>query len=282
MKKTGEASADLLRARGIVEPIEVAVVLGTGLGSLVDAVEDPLAISYDELPDFPPVGVAGHAGRLVVGTQEGTRIAYLEGRTHFYENGDAAAMAVPLEALALLGVHTLILTCAAGSVRADLYPGHIAMITDHINLTGRNPLIGSATDGGFINLADAYDKKLVRRLKHASATAGITLQEGVYMWFSGPSFETPAEIKMARLLGADLVGMSIVPEAILARRLALRVGALAIISHFGAGFSGGNPSHAEIQQMTLSGSIGMKRLLRNFLRSKEEAWSLRAKPEDVR
>jgi purine-nucleoside phosphorylase len=271
MTDTTEAAVEVIQSRAGLEPIEYAVVLGTGLGGVCEGVENEVVIPYADLPGFPQTKISGHEGRLVIGMQEGVRTAYMLGRVHYYETGDPRGMTVPLEALALVGVHSLLLTASAGSVKADLYPGTIALVTDHINFSGLNPLIGQASDGGFVSLTETYDPRLIRRLKRATLRAGVTLHEGVYMWFSGPSFETPAEIKMARTLGADLVGMSIVPEAILARRLGLRVAALAVITNFGAGFSGGNPSHAETKNVALHGAIGLRRLLRIFLKTREEA-----------
>jgi purine-nucleoside phosphorylase len=265
MSREAEAAANILFHRCGPATFDVAVVTGTGLSALADAVEQPVVIPYADLPGFPTTLVSGHPGSLVVGYQEGVRVAYLQGRAHFYETGDPACMADALETMALMGTKTLLLTCAAGSVRADIYPGMATMVTDHINLNGFNPLIG-LNENVFINLNEAYDKRIQRRLKYAAQQAGVTLHEGVYMWFSGPSFETPAEIRMARLLGADLVGMSIVPEVILARRLALHVGALAVATNFGAGFSQGDPSHAETRKMATNGSVALKRIIRAFLR----------------
>jgi purine-nucleoside phosphorylase len=264
------AAAQLLRQRGVNEPVEMAVLLGTGLGSLAGALDEPVTVSYQDLPGFPATTVPGHAGQLAIGVQEGVRVAYLQGRAHFYEHGDAGVMASALETMALLGAWTVLLTSTAGSVRSGIYPGNIAMITDHINITGINPLVRAPVEARFVNLVDAYDARLRNRLKKASAGAGVSLQEAVYMWFPGPSFETPAEIKLARLVGADVVGMSIVPEVILARRLGLRVGALSIVTNFGAGFSGGNPSHEETERAALAGTISLKRLIRNLLKAKDE------------
>ena len=277
-----EQAADIIRARGVKEPIELGIVLGTGLGSVVESVENAVSIPFADLPGFPRGAISGHDGRLVIGTQEGIRVAYMQGRSHYYETGNPATMAVPLETLAFIGAHSLILTNSAGSVRGDLYPGMMAMVTDHINFSGTNPLLGMGDDGGFVSLTEAYDPRLQRRFKSAAASVGVALQEGVYMWFSGPSFETPAEIKMARLLGADMVGMSTVPEVIIARRIGLRVAALSMITNFGAGFASGNPSHAETKTMAGSGTIGFKRLMRAFLRTKEEAWGIKSRPDALR
>ena len=270
-----EASTEILRAHGVTEPVEVAFVLGTGLSSLAEAVENPIIVQFSDLPGFPQPTTSGHEGRMVIGMQEGTHVAYMQGRAHYYETGDPGTMAVPLETLAFIGVHTLVLTNSAGSCRADFYPGNFVLVNDHINFSGSNPLLGMGHDGGFVSLTEAYDPRLLKRFKRASISAGITLHEGVYMWFSGPSFETPAEIKMAKLLGADIVGMSTVPEVIIARRIGLRVAAVSMITNFGAGFASGNPSHTETKEMATAGSIGMRRLMRAFLKTKEEAWGIK-------
>lgn len=277
-----EAAADVLRGHGVLDGIEVAFILGTGLGALAEAVENPVVVPFSDLPGFPETSVSGHGGRLVAGVQEGVRVIYMQGRSHYYETGDPATMSVPLETLAFMGVHTLILTNSAGSCRADLYPGNIALVVDHINFSGTNPLLGMGHDGGFVSLNEAYDPKLIKRLHRASISAGVTVQEAVYMWFCGPSFETPAEIKMARILGADLVGMSTVPEVIMARRIGLRVAAISMVTNFGAGFSGGNPSHAETKEMAATSAVGVRRLLRSFLRTKEEAWGVKVGAGTIR
>ena len=273
-----DSCVEIIRERGLKGDIEVAIVLGTGLGSLADALEDALIIPYADLPGFPLGTISGHAGRMVIGTQEGTRVAYLQGRSHYYESGDPATMYTPLETLQKLGARIVVLTNSAGSCRADIAPGTLALITDHINFNGQNPLLGSGGDHGFVSLVDAYDPRLIRRFKHAAAATGTALNEAVYMWFSGPSFETPAEIRMARTLGADLVGMSTVPEVIIARRLGLRVAALSMITNFATGVKGGQPTHGETKDMALKGSIGLKRLVRAFLRTKEDAWGTPTKP----
>lgn len=272
MSQEAEASLEIIQSRGGPAEIEVAFVLGTGLGNMADTVENPVVIPYADLPGFPKLTVSGHDANLVVGRLEDTNVAFMQGRSHYYERGDSRAMATPLETLALMGAHSLILTASAGSVNSSFYPGAMMLVTDHINFNGLNPLIGVASDGGFVSLTGAYDPRLAKRLKRAVLRAGVTLHEGVYMWFAGPSFETPAEIKMARMLGADAVGMSIVPEVILARRLGLRTTAIAMLTNFGAGFQHGDPSHAQTRETAAQGAIALKRLLRAFLRTKEEAW----------
>ena len=261
------SALDVLRARGIVDPIAMGIILGTGLGSITDELQDPICVDYADLPGFPAANVSGHAGRLWVGSWEGTRVAIMEGRAHYYETGDPRIMATPLVTLRDLGATTLVLTNSAGSVNLDWHPGSIALISDHINFSGLNPLIGDRSDRRFVSLREAYDRRLRARFRQAAAGAGKSaLHEGVYMWFSGPSFETPAEVKMAKLLGADLVGMSTVPEVILARQLELRVLALSLVTNFATGIKSGDPSHTETKSVATTGAIALKRLLRAFMK----------------
>ncbi len=235
----------------------IAIVLGSGLGSLVDEVSDAIRVPYAELPGFPASGVSGHAGELVAGYLGGEPVMMLSGRVHYYEKGDPAAMRAVLEALAGLGVQSLILTNSAGSVRHDIPPGSVMQITDHINYSGMNPLIGEESDNRFVGMTTAYDPDLMLAMRNAAIRATVPLFGGVYMWFSGPSFETPAEIRMARLLGADAVGMSTVPEVILARFFGMRVAAASVITNYGAGMTGAELSHEETKDMA---PVGGKRL----------------------
>jgi len=235
----------------------IAIVLGSGLGSLVDEVSDAIRVPYTELPGFPASGVSGHAGELVAGYLGGEPVMMLSGRVHYYEKGDPAAMRAVIEALAGLGVQSLVLTNSAGSVRQDIPPGSVMQITDHINYSGMNPLIGEESDNRFVGMTTAYDPDLMLAMRNAAIRATVPLFGGVYMWFSGPSFETPAEIRMARLLGADAVGMSTVPEVILARFFGMRVAAASVITNYGAGMTGAELSHEETKDMA---PVGGKRL----------------------
>lgn len=255
------AAAEILRARAGAEPVEVALILGSGLGGLADAV-DGVAVPYAELPGFPRATVSGHAGRMVIGRLEGRRVAVLAGRAHYYEGGGAAVMRPCLETLRALGTGTLVLTNAAGSTREDLPPGSLVAIADHINLAGANPLIGIEDDSRFVDMVDAYDPALRARLR------SLGLPEGVYAWFSGPSFETPAEIRMARLLGADLVGMSTVPECILARWLGIPVAAVSLVTNLAAGMSGTGLSHAETKREAAAAAARFEAVIRDFLRER--------------
>ena len=185
----------------------------------------------------------------------------MSGRVHYYENGDAAAMRAPLEALKDAGVKQLILTNSAGSTDPDMPPGSVMQIKDHINLSGANPLIGEASDERFVGMTSAYDKPMRQSIRRTAKAEGIELHRGVYMWLSGPTFETPAEIKMVKRLGADAVGMSTVPEAILARFLGLRVAALSVITNFAAGMTGNELSHHETKEVAPMGGEKLANLI---------------------
>lgn len=257
-------AAEIVRARAGAEPIALALVLGSGLGHLTEAV-DGVAIDYADLPGFPHAGVSGHQPRLVVGRLEGVRVAVLGGRAHYYETGDPTVMRLPLETVRDLGARTLLLTNAAGSFRPDVPPGELMLLADHINFSGKNPLIGEPTDARFVNMTDAYDPGLRAALAAAAAAEGVPLAEGTYAWYSGPSFETPAEIRALRILGADAVGMSTVPEVILARFLGLRVAAISTITNMAAGLSNEAISHEHTKAMAPLGAAKLERVLRRFL-----------------
>lgn len=260
-----DLAASALIDSGVDGPIECAIVLGTGLGAIVDDVQDAVYIPYAAVPGFPQGEVSGHARQLCYGTLFGRKVLIYQGRAHYYESGDPSVMRVPLGLLAAFGAPPLILTNAAGSLSPEMSPGSLALIIDHINLNGPNPLIGDNGDGRFVPMVDAYDPLLRGRLKRAATNAGVPLGEGVYMWFTGPSFETPAEIRMAKLLGADLVGMSTVPEVILARRHDIRVAGISVVTNMGAGMHGGAPHHAETRDIAGMASRSLRRLLRAFL-----------------
>ncbi|MDN2579664.1 purine-nucleoside phosphorylase [Aquibium sp. ELW1220] len=244
---------------------ETALVLGSGLGGLVDELEDAVRIPYADLPGFPVSGVSGHAGQIVAGRFGGVPVLMLAGRAHYYEHGNAAAMRPVLETLAGIGVTKLLLTNAAGSLRPEMGPGSVMLITDHINFSGSNPLFGEPTDRRFVGLTEAYDAGIRAALKAAAAETDTPLCEGVYMWFSGPSFETPAEIRMARIVGADAVGMSTVPEVILARFLGLRVAACSVITNLAAGMTGQELSHQETKDMAPQGGQRLAGILRKAI-----------------
>lgn len=236
---------------------KTAIVLGSGLGPLAGEVEEAIRVPYGDLPGFPRSGVSGHAGELVAGHLSGTPVLMLNGRSHYYEHGNPAAMRPALEVLAGFGIERLLLTNAAGSLDPAMAPGSVMLISDHINFSGTNPLFGEPSDRRFVGLTNAYDARLRAAMRAAAGKTGTPLHEGVYMWFSGPSFETPAEIRVARMMGANAVGMSTVPEVILARFLGLRVAAASVITNFAAGMTGGEISHQETKDMA---PLGGKRL----------------------
>jgi purine-nucleoside phosphorylase len=257
-------TAEIIRARAGHAPVELGLVLGSGLGPLADAVEG-VAIPYPDLPGFPEASVSGHRPTLVVGDLMGVRVAVFGGRAHYYERGDASVMRRPLETLWALGAERLVLTNAAGSLRAAARPGDIMLIADHINLSGANPLIGEPTDSRFVDLVDAYDPEMRAALKAAAEAEGVALPEGVYAWAAGPSFETPAEIRAFQILGADAVGMSTVPEVILARFLGLKVAALSALTNMGAGMAVESLSHEHTKAMAPLGAGKIERVLRRYL-----------------
>jgi xanthosine phosphorylase len=260
----GEAAA-VLRAHG---PPRVGIVLGSGLGGVADAVEDAVSVGYDELPGFPRPTVHGHAGRAVLGRLRGVPVCVLMGRAHLYEGGDPAPRVTPVRALAAAGAEVLVLTNAAGSLRPEVGPGRLMAIADHINLTGHNPLIGpndEAIGPRFPSLAGAYDPALLDSLRASAGDLGIDLAEGVYLAVSGPSFETPAEIRAFRTMGADAVGMSTVHETILARHAGLRVAAVSAISNLAEGMSDVPLSHEQTLKDAGRAADDMGRLLEAFV-----------------
>jgi xanthosine phosphorylase len=243
-------------------------VLGSGLGAVADAVEDAVVVGYEELPGFPRPRVEGHAGRAVLGSIGDVPVAMLQGRAHLYEGGDPEALRVPVRALRDAGASILVLTNAAGSLHPAVGPGSLMAITDHINLTGVNLLAGPNDDSlgpRFPSLRDAYDPELLDALRASASELGVALAEGVYLAVMGPSFETPAEIRAFRVLGADAVGMSTVQETILARHCGLRVAAVSVITNLAEGMSDEPLSHEQTLRAAEAGAADLTRLLLNFI-----------------
>lgn len=259
-----DKSLAVIRARIGDENVDVGFILGSGIGHLADAVEGEV-FDYANLYGFPDGHVSGHNPKLVIGVLEGVRVAIFGGRAHYYENGVADAMRVPLEVLKGLGASRLFVTNAAGSFRPDIPPGDLMLIRDHINFSGRSPLIGEATDARFVNLVDAYDPDMRGALTQVAADAGIDLRDGVYAWYSGPNFETPAEIKALHILGADAVGMSTVPEVILGRFMGLKCVAVSVITNMAAGMGDEVISHEHTKAMAPIGAAKLERLIRGYL-----------------
>ena len=247
------------------EPVRLGLILGSGLGHLAGAVEG-VAIPYADLPGFPHVGVSGHDPHLVVGWLEGVRVAVFGAREHYYENGNPGAMRLPLECLRALGAESLIATNAAGSLRPDIRPDDLMLLSDHINFSGLNPLIREKTDARFVPMTTAHDAGMRAGLRASAEVVGVALPEGVYAWYSGPSFETPAEIRAIKVLGGDAVGMSTVPEVILARFLGLKVAAISTITNMAAGLSDEQISHEHTKAMAPLGAVKLEKVLRQYLR----------------
>jgi len=243
-----ETAANYIRDKISVPP-EVGIVLGSGWGAFADHISNPVRIHYSEVPGFPVSGVKGHAGEWVCGSLSGKQALVMSGRFHSYEGYDLKTVTLPIRVMKALGVKTVILTNAAGGVNASYEVGDLMLIADHINMTGRSPLTGPNLDAlgeRFPDMSAAYDRQL-RSLAHAVATRiGFALREGVYAQMSGPSFETPAEIRMLRTMGADAVGMSTVPEAIVARHGGMRVMGISCITNMAAGVLDQPLSHMEV------------------------------------
>ena len=243
----------------------VAVVLGSGLGGFAEDVKATDTISYADLPGFPPTGVGSHAGKLVLGQVGKTPVAVMQGRAHYYERGKPDEMKGAIRALAAAGCQTLLLTNAAGSLRLDLPPGSVMAISDHINFTGVNPLFGETGNSRFVDMVDAYDPALRRQLIEAGKAANVAVGEGVYIWFSGPSFETPAEIRAAKTMGADAVGMSTAPETILARHAGMKVVGLSLMTNYAAGLTDDKLGHEQTIAVAREAAGRVRKLLRTFL-----------------
>jgi purine-nucleoside phosphorylase len=226
---------------------DVGVVLGSGLGAFAESLEGVSAVPYSDIPNLPRPTVAGHAGRLCFGSVGRVPVACLDGRVHLYEGHAPTDVVFGCRLLAALGCRIVILTNAAGGIRAGLEPGSFMLIADHVNLTGKNPLVGN--EHAFIDMTQAYDAKLRALARQAADQVGVTLHEGVYAGLLGPTYETPAEIRMLGRLGADAVGMSTVMEAIALRHAGVRVGALSSITNFAAGLSDAPLRHADVQDV---------------------------------
>ena len=245
----------------------LGIILGSGLGAVADALEDAVTIPYTDLPDFPQPSVYGHAGTLALGTLSGLPVACLQGRAHVYEGGDPGAMRGPVRALKEAGAEALFVTNAAGSLDPEVGPGSLMAISDHINMLGVNPLTGPNDEvigPRFPSLRDAYDPELRAVLHAAAEDLDIALAEGVYLATAGPSFETPAEIRAFRTLGADAVGMSTVPEVILARHAGMRIAAVSAITNLAEGMGGEPLSHEQTLRYTNQAAGYLTRLIIEF------------------
>ena len=255
-----------LFSKGIKQP-EIGLVLGSGLGELANEIENPVILPYTDIPNFPVSTVEGHDGNLIFGLLSGKKVIALQGRFHFYEGYALEDVTYPIRVFKELGVKTLILTNAAGGVNQSFEPGDIMVITDHLNLSGCNPLMGpnvSKHGPRFVDLSQTYSLRAQELLKQISLEEGISLKEGVYTWLSGPSYETPAEIRMVRTLGGDAVGMSTVPEAIVAKHTGMEVIGLSCITNLAAGMQD-TLSHEEVVTISNQAKPKFKQILRHLI-----------------
>ncbi len=245
-----KAAAEYIRARVSMRPT-IGLVLGSGLGEYADTLEDAVRIAYSEIPSFPVPTIPGHSGALVIGRKCGQEVVVLQGRIHYYEGLPQQEITLPIRVLAALGVKTVVLTNACGGVNLAFKPGDLMLISDHINYSGANPLIGPNMDEfgpRFPDMSDLYTASLRRQIKQKAQESGISLREGVYAMYSGPNYETPAEIRMFRILGADTVGMSTVPEAIVAGHCGMQVVGVSCVTNMAAGVLPVKLSHEEVTE----------------------------------
>ena len=241
-------AARIIASLSRLEP-RIALVLGSGLGGLADELQEAVRIPYTEIPHFPQSSAAGHAGQLVIGKMDGIPIAAMQGRVHLYEGYSAEEVAFPIRVFGLMGIKALVLTNAAGGINPEYASGALVVIRDHINLQGQSPLAGPNVDlfgTRFPDMTDAYSERFRRFAAEEKSRVGTDLHEGVYAGMLGPSFETPAEIRFLRAIGADLVGMSTVPEVIAARHMNLEVLAISCVTNLAAGLSNKKLSHEEV------------------------------------
>ena len=243
----------------------IALILGSGLGGLARQVEDPVTLAYRDLPGFPELTVAGHAGQLIVGRLNGVPVIVLNGRKHFYETDDAYPLRTMIRAVKAAGAEILFLSNAAGSLRPHIGVSELMLITDHINFMGLNPLVGRNEDDfgpRFVAMSDAWDPALGAKLKAVAVQNGVKLHQGVYVAFRGPSFETPAEIRMVQGWGGDAVGMSSVPDCLIARHCGLKVVGVSCITNMGAGLSDENLTHSHTLDNASRGASAFEQLVR--------------------
>ena len=256
-----------VRARTTIVP-EVGIVLGSGLGGLADDLVDPVAIPFAQLPGWPPATAPGHVGRLLLGTLEGRQVVMLQGRLHLYEGNDPGLVIQPVLLFHRLGARTVVLTNAAGGLDPTFGPGTLMVMRDHINLTGRSPLMGPNADAlgpRFPDLTDAWSPRLRERLHAAAAAEGVPLVEGIYVGLTGPTYETPAEVRMLAALGGHAVGMSTVLECIAARWVGLEVCGVSLVTNAGAGYTGEPLTHEEVLESGRIAGPRLARVIRRFV-----------------
>lgn len=259
-------AATYIEQQGI-EKVEVGLILGSGLGELADEIEHPIIIPYEDIPSFPVSTVEGHAGQLVYGVLGGKKVLALQGRFHYYEGYAMDEVTFPVRVMSMLGTESIIVTNAAGGVNKNFAPGDLMLITDHINSFGTNPLIGPNDDKfgpRFPDLTQAYDSDYQKLVKEVASELNLTLQEGIYYGTTGPTYETPAEVRMIQTVGGDAVGMSTVPEVIVARHAGMRVIGISCISNLAAGM-GEQLNHEDVITVTTKIRSSFKKLIVNIL-----------------
>ncbi|MEP7379988.1 MAG: purine-nucleoside phosphorylase [Chloroflexota bacterium] len=257
-----------VRARTDLVP-RLGIVLGSGLGGLADALTDAVSVPFADLPGWPAASAPGHAGRLLLGHLDGVPVVCLQGRLHLYEGNPERLVVEPVLLMRRLGAQVIVLSNAAGGIRVDWPAGTLMLITDHLNLTGRSPLIGANDDAlgpRFPDLTHVWDPRLNDLMRRAAVAEGVTLEAGVYAGLTGPTYETPAEVRMLRAMGADAVGMSTVLEAIVARWAGAEVVGVSLVTNPGAGITGEPLSHAEVLAAADQASERFQALIRNFVR----------------
>ncbi len=261
------AAADVVRTRSGDRTPAIAIILGSGLGGLADKIQQATRIPFADIPGFPSASVVGHAGELVAGELEGKRVVALAGRFHMYEGHSAALAAYPVRVMHALGARTLLASNASGGIRRDLAPGDLMIIEDHLNLTFTNPLTGALVEGDerFPDMSQPYDGELRYLLSKVAEREGIEVKSGVYACLPGPSFETRAEVRMVERLGADAVGMSTVPEVIVARTLGMRVAAVSCVANAATGTTGVPVLHQDVLDVTAQAAGRFQRLVRAFV-----------------
>ena len=261
-----QVTTQFILEKGVKE-IDFGLILGSGLGELAEEIEEAIVIPYDQIPFFPTSTVVGHAGQLVYGTLSGKKVLAMQGRFHFYEGHSMQTVTYPVRVMAALKAHSVIVTNACGGVNESFVPGDLMLITDHINFTGQNPLIGPNEDEigpRFPDMSEAYTLTYREVAKEAASQLDLTLKEGVYMGYSGPTYETPAEIRMSRTMGADAVGMSTVPEVIVAAHSGLKVLGISCITNLAAGMQA-NLNHEEVVETTQRVKQSFKALIKEVL-----------------
>ncbi|UCE34715.1 MAG: purine-nucleoside phosphorylase [Deltaproteobacteria bacterium] len=261
MKRDTDAAVETIKKNMHVDP-KIGVILGSGLGKLVEEFENPASIRYGDIPNFPIPAVEGHKGEVVAGSLAGVSVLAFSGRIHYYEGYTMEEVCFPVRVMSGLGVETVIITNAAGAVNETYSPGDIVIIADHINLMGDNPLRGTTH---FIDMTEAYSHELRAVAHDVAGELGLKLDEGVYLVLSGPSFESPAEIRMMRIMGADLVGMSTIPEVIMANKLGMKVLGLSMVTNMAAGITGRPLTHTEVIEATRKAADKFKGLVRGIV-----------------